>query len=71
MGIIINGNKIDNFKIKQKGKFKFAIDLPENYKYVDLLTVILTSNKTLITFKHGANNDKRTPSLILEQLELF
>ena len=71
MGIIINGNKIDNFNIKRKGKFKFAIDLPENYKNVDLLTVVLTSNKTLITFKHGMNNGKRRSFLILERLELI
>ena len=71
MGIIINGNKIDNFNIKQKGKFKFTIDLPENYKYVDLLNVVLTSNKTLTILEHETNNDIRKPSLILEQLELF
>lgn len=69
--IIINGNKIDNFSIKQKGKFKLIADLPERHKNSDLLTVVINSNKTFITFKHVTNNDIRSSSFILEKLVLF
>jgi hypothetical protein len=71
IGIIINGDEIDNFKIKQKGKFKLTIDLPENHKNTDLLTVVLNSNKTFVTSKHVSNNDIKMSSFSLEKLELI
>ena len=67
--VIINGEKVNRIHVKQKGVFKFTIDVPDKHRDDDLLIVMLKPNKTFVPLNCGINDVKRL-SFVLDKIEL-
>lgn len=67
--VIINGEKADRIHVKQKGVFKFTIDVPDKHRDDDLLIVMLKPNKTFVPLNCGINDGRRL-SFSLDKIAL-
>lgn len=67
--VIINGEKVKEIRVKQRGKFERIVDLPEEHRHRDLLIVMLKSNKTFVPANYGIHDDRRL-SFVLKKIKL-